>query len=58
MDSVSEASYKEIMVLLREARKVADSMGYMFENVDFDSVTGKRIHNLTITWAQPEEDTP
>ena len=56
MNAHYEVVYKEILRRLRAAHKVAETIGYMFEDVDFDSVTGKRIHNFTITWTQPEEE--
>lgn len=53
LNAVSLESYQQIQRRLRAAKKVADTMSFMYENDDFDFVTGRRIHNLTITWTEP-----
>lgn len=46
---------KAIQAHLARAKRIGYNLGYMYEDADVDSVTGKRIHNLTISWFEPDE---
>ena len=51
MTSIEKA--RNVKELLRRALKIGEDFGYVYEVADTDDITGRIIHNLTITWLEP-----